>query len=252
MKPLPSAPSLILTILLCALVNLNLKGKESTLPVEREENSRFIAFSELLKNLDSKNPDSTFPYKEYVLSQRYYQLNQLVDDHGVLSDSIKDPFLASKVLYVALTEQKEALEFVNDSTLDYRRLIQILHWANACRIHASIDTANEFFLTTISDHWMNFVTSSLKKAYVKDWSIKFDSEFQHIDQFCQELGYNPGIGADSYLEKVIDNANEFKFVRIASRGWNSMNWSVRLLLILGIVITLYAYFVLIKSKLNCR
>jgi hypothetical protein len=202
-----------------------------------------------ISGLTVENAMQNFPFDSYA-AQDHYQIGNLLNDIKMLSDTLHDQNEASRILFTALTEHKQKLAFEDDSTFDFQALNKLLHWAYRCQIYAQVDTVNQQLLSAISDHWVSFVCNALRKSYAKDDFLKYTFEFRYIDNFCQELGYNPGIGSDTNIEKVLGNAVNGKWSYLANRFWTASDWKFKTICFLGLLLTLYAYFFLLKTKIK--
>jgi hypothetical protein len=187
-----------------------------------------------------------FPYKAYLDSANYQSLQAIRTDLALMDTLYKDDSKCREVLSETLTNRLK--EKVDPALQQYRpdSLLQLVQWAERFQNYAEADRPNAVFHKSIATFWLTYVSNKLA-AYAKNKSsLKYDFKYKYLVGRCYELKYSTPVIVTK-MEKVINNLIGSKWGHLTDASWNQASWLQKIVFLILVLITLYAYYLLIKK-----
>lgn len=212
--------------------------------IETRENSFHI--KNQLNGLSSDNLKSAFPYKVYLDSINIYNISEIKESILEIDAITKDNMLSQQIVSIALTDS-----LLNYSENKYEKynpdsLILLMEWVERFKYYADVDEENQTLYQVVDDYWMNSIANKLSDFCKKDYWIKYDYKFKYLSSRMEEKGFNTTIGFND-AEKVLNNIIENDYTYLINRFLTRTSFLIKVIFLLGIIITLYGYYCIFKS-----
>ena len=201
--------------------------------------------SKHLTNLNSNNILEKFPYKIYLDSANYDNIDYLKSDLLKLDSLCSDIMLNQNVLIIALTEKLDERIKPSFKTYNPDSIISMIQWAEKFNFYADLDKTNSILYKSIYDYWMTFAVKNLDKYYKENSSTKYNFKFKYISNRCKEKKYTGAIG-DNNFEKVIYSVIKKDWAYLFDRFWIGTSILYKGIIFLLVLLTLYGYICIFR------
>jgi len=243
------SPTIILFVCLILFVsNINYSD---VFPRPRENtHNKTFNFEKYLKKIDTNNIKATFPYRIYIDSANYDDLNCIKRDVNILNSiSTKDTLSNLELFYIALSDTLKNKQSSKFNAYNPDSLYSVIQWAEKYNYYSLIDKKNEILYKAIYDYWINIISNKLEDYYKENNALKYDYKFKYLITKCAEKGYSSSIGSTNF-EKILINIGENKWSYLLNRFWNGTGLFFKLPLFLFLLITLYGYYCIIRVHIK--
>lgn len=198
-----------------------------------------------LTRVDASNISQKFPYKAYLDSANWCNIQTITSDLELMDKTNGDTELNRDVMAQALTEtlelrlQKSLQDFNPDS------LIFLLQWAGRFNNYQELDEKNAQLYRRVHRYWFNLVSNKMGQYAEQHSSLKYNFKFKYIVASCHSKMFSPPIGY-SGSEKIINNLIEQNFAYLFNRFWYSTGIVYKLVALVIITFCFYALWCIYK------
>jgi len=230
---------IVLTLIIVTVIGLLLRGG----------NKQFIKIDTLTNNnndyniiqdlqIDSITKLKDFPYNKYLNSENIGNVKSIDKSLNILSSIIQDTLSAQDTLSKALT----IMLYKKYSPKEYDTLNMFLNWSDNLLLLAEKNKANKYFYKGLNDYWYTEIAKCIENKKIDKYNFKY----RYLSQKCQDKKYNVDTEMSTF-DKVIFNIIEGKLSYVLKRFWGNTGVIFKIFIFLGIVITLFSYYTLIKN-----
>ncbi|MEM6378458.1 MAG: hypothetical protein AAF705_09600 [Bacteroidota bacterium] len=193
-------------------------------------------------DLDSSNVIGKFPYEAYVANGNYCNIEAILKDLKYLA-SLEDAGKneRSDILMDALTTHLEAKIGPSFDQYNPDSLIQLLHWANQFGHYANYPSDYQLEFSVVHGFWLDYIANKLFTYTEQNSDVKYAHKFIYLRYNCEIQQYRAPIGK-TRIEKVVDYFIESKYSYLLERLWNGTSWIFKLVVLMGILVTVYAFY----------
>ncbi len=241
-------PIFILIILFTFLIT-KVDYNDKMPPIKQELSHNSFHITNHLSSLSTTNLKNTFPYKMFLDSIDFYNINSIKENISEIDAITKNNMVSQEIVSIALTDSlfnysKDKFKVYNPDSL-----ILQLQWVERFKYYADVDMVNENLYQAIDGFWMDKITNNLNDFYKEDYWLKYDYKFKFISSCIEEQGYNTTVGFNDF-EKVINNAieNKYSYIydRFCTRTSTFQKTILFLFLLLFSIISIYGYYCIYK------
>jgi hypothetical protein len=207
-----------------------------------------------LEGCDSNNILSNFDYQLYLEKGNYCDFNSLENDITII-DSIYNDFynITLPLFYAALSDSMIKIEQADLDNYNPDYLINKLGWLERFNYYAECSPRNNYLYGGIEERWMQSILDELDTYLNNNKKLKYASKFKTIVSICKLHGKILPIKLNS-LEKTSDYLVEGRYTYIWKRFWENTGIIIKIILLFGILFTLYSVqntiYSLIKKNRN--
>lgn len=208
--------------------------------------------SSLFSTLDSSsiqliNSKIIVPLDSYTIS--YCNFNNLEKDLDLLKDSLNFGGKAERLFYYFLVDKNKIFNTQDSNIFDPIKLLNWIIIAERSLIHATYSARNSYFFKAISRYYFNSISEQLTKLNRNDPTLKYDLNFKILVDRCRTNKYHVDQKFTN-SEKLINYLVEKKYAYIINRFWIGTPAFFKIILCFGLLISLYAYYLLINQFIN--
>lgn len=245
--------ALLLLVACGQLISVTSQTKQSAeLPSEWTcPASAFKSIAEITQDLnqDTATILQQFPYQVYLAEGNYCNIEAILTDLAYLASlEGENEGESSDILMDALTTHLETK--IGSSFEQYHpdSLIQLLHWANQFGHYANYPSAYQLEYSVIHGFWLDYIANKLSAYTEENSDVKYAYKFAYLRYNCELQQYRAPIGK-TRLEKVVDYFIESKYSYLLERLWNGTSGVFKFVVLLGLLLTVYAFYRTIQFHL---
>ena len=195
-----------------------------------------------LKKLEWSKLEIDFPYGDYLDAATWCDIKAVIQHVEELDNFYQgeDP-KGVQIIIEALSKRLEKRYELRHTYYNPEGLIEILQWAISFKQYSDDHKTNKI-QRIITRYWFNYVSGKLSFFAKQKPSLKYDFKFRYLVGLCNSYKFSPSIG-NSKFEKVILNFIDTNFGYMFHRFWYSTGVVFKLVVGLGVMLQLYAYWV---------
>lgn len=205
------------------------------------ECNRTTEFSiyDAIENCDSTNILSNFDYQLYLERGNYCDFNSLEKDIKIIDSIYKDFYnVTLPLFYAALSDSMIKYEQTELDNYNPDYLIDKLGWLERFNYYAECSPTNKYLYGGIDEKWKQNILAQLETYLKRNKKLKYASKFKTIVSICKLHGKILPIKLNS-LEKTSDYLVEGRYTYIWKRFWENTGVFIKIILLSGILFTLY-------------
>lgn len=194
-----------------------------------------------VKNIDSNEIITKFPYKKYLNEAKYCDIKN-INSHIYILDSLYNNHrgISLEILKIAFTDSLKNSNSENLIQYNPEFLNNKLEWAKQMNTYSKCFPKNRRLFRIVHKYWMNVISMSLSKFQGEKPDLKFDYTFKYLTTNISLEKYSMSYGF-SKSQKIVNYLAEGRYMYIWNRIYKSTGWLTKFGLIILIFSTIFTY-----------